>query len=190
VLGAPGGGLDIVDAGCGTGLCGPRVRSWARRLVGCDLSAGMLRRASEQHVYDVLHQAELTYYLDTQPEAFDIVISADTLCYFGALDTALAAARRSLRAGGWLVFTVEALPAAYRVGHRLQANGRYAHSKGYLESAVAGAGLSLMTLADGTLRLEAGLAVAGWVVTARRPSTGESRPDLGPEPRGAAATPQ
>jgi predicted TPR repeat methyltransferase len=36
--------LDILDAGCGTGLCGPLVASYARRLIGVDLSAGMLAR--------------------------------------------------------------------------------------------------------------------------------------------------
>ena len=31
--------LDVLDAGCGTGLCGPLVAPYARRLVGVDLSA-------------------------------------------------------------------------------------------------------------------------------------------------------
>ena len=34
--------LDVLDAGCGTGLCGPLIAPYARRLVGVDLSAGML----------------------------------------------------------------------------------------------------------------------------------------------------
>ena len=37
--------LDVLDAGCGTGLCGPLVAPYARRLVGVDLSAGMLAQA-------------------------------------------------------------------------------------------------------------------------------------------------
>ena len=68
-------------------------------------------------MYDVLHKAELVYYLDTQPDAFDAVISADTLCYFGKLENVCAASRRSLRPGGLLVFTVEALlPPATMAG--------------------------------------------------------------------------
>ncbi len=31
--------LDVLDAGCGTGLCGPLIAPYARRLVGVDLSA-------------------------------------------------------------------------------------------------------------------------------------------------------
>ncbi len=166
--GEPRGALDIVDAGCGTGLCGVLVRPWARHLAGCDLSVGMLRRAVPRRVYDVLHQAELVYYLDTQPEHFDAVVCADTLCYFGALEAAVAAARRALRPGGWLMFTVEALQEDDAQGHRLQVNGRYAHTGGYLRAAILQGGLELLALQAGTLRLEAGRPVPGWIVSARR----------------------
>jgi predicted TPR repeat methyltransferase len=166
--GEPRGALDIVDAGCGTGLCGVLVRPWARHLAGCDLSVGMLRRAVPRRVYDVLHQAELVYYLDTQPEHFDAVVCADTLCYFGALEAAVAAARRALRPGGWLMFTVEALQEDDAQGHRLQVNGRYAHTGGYLRQVILHGGLELLALQAGTLRLEAGRPVPGWIVSARR----------------------
>ncbi|MCG3188297.1 MAG: hypothetical protein LKCHEGNO_00269 [Burkholderiaceae bacterium] len=127
----------------------------------------MPRRARERRVYDVLHQAELVYYLDTQPAAFDIVISADTLCYFGALEAALAAARASLRDDGCLIFTVEALAAGDARDHALNANGRYAHGQPYLERALAAAGFASATLQPVALRLEAGLPVEGWLVSAR-----------------------
>ena len=39
------GGLDVLDAGCGTGLCGPLLRPVARRLIGVDLSALMIQHA-------------------------------------------------------------------------------------------------------------------------------------------------
>jgi predicted TPR repeat methyltransferase len=169
VAGEPRGSLHVADAGCGTGLCGPLVKPWATRLAGCDLSVGMLRRARERRVYDVLHKAELVHYLDTQPDTFDAVISADTLCYFGALGAPLSAARRALRQGGWLVFTVEALPPGANEAHRLQPNGRYAHAPEYVRSTLAEAGLELLELRAETLRSEAGLPVAGWLVTARRP---------------------
>ncbi len=167
--GAAQAALDIVDAGCGTGLCGPLLKPWARRLAGCDLSVGMLRRAHARQVYDKLHQAELVHYLDTQPAAFDAVVSADTLCYFGALQGVLAAARRCLRPGGWLIFTVEALADGDSRDHALQPHGRYAHGAAYLRHAVAAAGLGLAVLQPAHLRQEAGQPVTGWLVTADRP---------------------
>lgn len=166
-VGEPQAALHIADAGCGTGLCGPLVKPWTAQLAGCDLSVGMLRRARERRVYDVLHQAELVYYLETQPDSFDAIISADTLCYFGALDKPLAAARGALRPGGWLVFTVEALPESSSAAHQLNPNGRYAHAPAYVRSALQGAGLAPRDLRAETLRTEAGLPVAGWLVTAR-----------------------
>ena len=41
--------------------------------------------------------AELTAYLNDHQRHFDVIISADTLCYFGELDSALAAAHGALR---------------------------------------------------------------------------------------------
>ena len=46
--------LDVLDAGCGTGLCGPLIAPYARRLVGVDLSARMLAQAQAKNVYDEL----------------------------------------------------------------------------------------------------------------------------------------
>jgi predicted TPR repeat methyltransferase len=66
------------------------------------------------------------------------------------------------------VFTVEALPASSAEPHRLQLNGRYAHADSHVRAALAQAGLRLVDLRGETLRLEAGLPVAGWLVSARR----------------------
>ena len=46
---SPAKALDILDAGCGTGLCGPLLAPYARRLVGVDLSDGMLKHAREKN---------------------------------------------------------------------------------------------------------------------------------------------
>jgi len=167
-LPAPQRQFDIVDLGCGTGLVGSLVRGWARRLAGCDLSVGMLRQARQRKVYDVLHKAELVYYLETQPQAFDVAISADTLCYFGDLGPAMAAARRALQPRGWLVFTVEALDADALDPWRLQPNGRYAHARSYVEAGLQAAGLVSMSMVAERLRQEAGEWVQGWLMTARR----------------------
>src|SRR5262249_45954759 len=83
--------LDVVDAGCGTGLCGPLVAPYARRLIGIDLSEGMLARARARDVYDELLQRELTAYLRDSPASFDVIVSADTLVYFGPLAAVAAA---------------------------------------------------------------------------------------------------
>jgi predicted TPR repeat methyltransferase len=59
--------LDVLDAGCGTGLCVGFLRPIARRLVGVDLSGKMLEKARERGGYDELVEAELTAYLESHP---------------------------------------------------------------------------------------------------------------------------
>src|SRR6185436_3305072 len=61
--------LDVLDAGCGTGLCGTLVGPYARRLVGVDLSGRMLDQAQARNVYDELVKGELTAYLENAPES-------------------------------------------------------------------------------------------------------------------------
>jgi predicted TPR repeat methyltransferase len=45
LVGPAAANLTVLDAGCGTGLCAPLIKPYARRLVGVDLSPGMLDRA-------------------------------------------------------------------------------------------------------------------------------------------------
>ena len=161
-------GLEILDAGCGTGLCGPLLRSSARRLIGVDLSAGMLAKARERGSYDELIAAELTAYLASHSRAFDVIVSADTLCYFGDLDPVMRAAAGALKPGGLLVFTVEAC-AAVQGPHLLQPSGRYAHNEEYLRASIAAASLVATGLERVVLREESAVDVQGWLVTAQRP---------------------
>jgi len=160
--------FDVLDAGCGTGLCGPLVAPYARRLTGVDLSAGMLAHANEKNVYDALMQAELTEYLRDNREAFDMIVSADTLVYFGALEHAFEAAAGALRPNGLLVFTLEhAVKGEADVDFRLEYHGRYSHTRAYVERLLTVAGLH-PEIAEAELRMESGAPVPGLVVRATK----------------------
>src|SRR5262245_52421896 len=126
--------LDVLDAGCGTGLCGPMVAPFARRLIGVDLSEGMLTHAKEKNVYHALKKAELTEYLRDQREAFDLIVSADTLVYFGDLTGVISALAAALRPNGLAVFTLEeAVKDCAVVDYRLELHGRYSHAQAYIK---------------------------------------------------------
>lgn len=158
--------VDVLDAGCGTGLCGPMLAPLARWLVGVDLSRQMLELARERKLYDELVKGELTAFLEANAEAFDLIVSADTLVYFGALERVTAAAARALRPGGHLIFTLEeAQGAVPPAGYRLQAHGRYCHEREYVERALSAAGFRA-SIVRAELRMEAGAPVAGLAVTA------------------------
>jgi len=162
-----GAKLRCLDAGCGTGLCGPLIAPCVDRLIGVDLSANMLARATKHNVYHELVEAELTTYLESHPDAFDVIVSADTLVYFGALERVIRAAALALVPSGHLIFTLEdACEDCPPVGYRLQPHGRYAHGKDYVTKVLAEARLELVTIRSDILRSEAGRPVAGLVVTA------------------------
>jgi predicted TPR repeat methyltransferase len=162
--------LDVLDAGCGTGLCGPLIAPYARRLVGVDLSGRMLAHAQARGVYDDLVKRELTAYLVDSIGAFDVIVSADTLCYFGRLEEVVAASADALRAGGRLIFTVEeSIDGGSHAGYSIGTHGRYGHTREYVERVLTNAHLR-PEIVSAELRLEVGEPVAGLVVRARKPS--------------------
>lgn len=161
--------LDVVDAGCGTGLCGPLVSPYARRLIGVDLSERMIALARERDVYDELVKSELTVYLRGFNAAFDLIVSADTLVYFGSLDDIVTVCANAVRPGGGLIFTVEEfIGGEADAGYALSPNGRYRHSREYVERVLASASLQ-SEIVQAELRLEAGDPVPGLVVRGERP---------------------
>jgi predicted TPR repeat methyltransferase len=166
---APAHRLDVLDAGCGTGLCGAMVAPFARRLVGVDLSQGMLAQAKDKNVYDALTKAELTEYLRDNREAFDLIVSADTLVYFGGLEGVIAAVAGALRPNGLFVFTLEHAPGnGTGADYRLELHGRYCHARAYVEQVLTSAGLQ-PTIMQAELRMEAGAPVPGLVIRAAKP---------------------
>jgi len=159
--------FDILDAGCGTGLCGPLIAFYAKRLTGVDLSLGMLQKAEGKDCYDQLIKMELTDFLSSHEQAasWDIILSADTLCYFGPLEKVIAAARSALRLGGLIAFSVEdGAERAVPLGHLLNPHGRYAHHAGYVRKCLLDAGFEILSIESSILRTEGGNPVNGLVV--------------------------
>jgi len=165
----PAGQLHILDAGCGTGLCGPLVKPHAARLTGVDLSVGMLQKAEGKGCYDHLYRIELGAFLAMPDEAaaWDVILSADTLCYFGPLEAVAAGARRALRPGGLFGFSVEDAGDRAPDGHLLNPHGRYAHSAAYVRRCLEGAGFAVLGLDPAVLRTEGGKPVHGLIVAAQ-----------------------
>jgi len=158
----------VLDAGCGTGLCGALLRPLARRLAGVDLSSGMIDAARIKGHYDELHVDELCRFMRGFTATFDAVVSADTFVYFGALEEGFAAAAQCLKTAGILVMTLEEMDAGPGENYRLEPHGRYSHRLDYVRRALESAGFRLARSDERVLRRERGADVLGLVTTATR----------------------
>lgn len=159
--------LNIVDAGCGTGLCGHYLKPRASSLVGVDLSPGMLSRAKDRMEYDQLIEADLNVFFTDSTDNYDLIVCADTLCYFGELATFFSACRARMNGDSWLFFTVEKTDGDTDQGFILHSHGRYSHSIEYVYETLAQSGLEAEVFEEQPLRMERGEPVAGYIVAAR-----------------------
>ena len=111
-------------------------------------------------------KTELTRFLEEHPSSYDLIVSADTLCYFGELRKAMGAAAGALRATGVMVFTVERLGEEGQT-YRLEPHGRYSHAEEYVRACLRAVGLHNVSWERAVLRREAGDPVEGLVFSAR-----------------------
>lgn len=158
------GALDILDLGCGTGLCAPFLRPYARRLAGIDLSSGMLAKAAARGLYDDLDVADLLGVLSQGEASWDLLVAGDTFPYLGDLTGVFEGAAHALRPGGWFAFSTEASDLD---GYLLKGNGRFAHGAGYIQRLAAGR-FEIAAQMTATLRREASSPVSGGFYLLRR----------------------
>lgn len=159
-------GLDVVDVGCGSGLCGAILRPLARRLDGVDLSQAMLDLAKEKGLYDRLAQADLALFLSRAPNSFDLVVAAAALIYFGELAPVMRAAYAALRPGGVFVFTVFPRDGE---GFDLTNKVYYVHGRRHVLDRAKDAGFTLISSEDGAHEYQDGRTVTGWAVALKKP---------------------
>ena len=126
--------LDILDAGCGTGLCGAYLKPAARTLVGVDLSAEMLRLAREKHIYDSLYEDDIISFMQKNKASFDLIVSADVLIYIGDIQYLVESIFVALRQNGVIAISTECMESnEFSDTFALQPSGRYQHSIKYLQ---------------------------------------------------------
>ncbi len=169
LLGPANRQFQILDGGCGTGLCTAALKPWASGLTGVDISSAMLAKASAKNLYDQLHEAELTDFVKHRPTAFDLAVYADTLCYFGDLQEILQATFAALRSGGIALFTLEASSSASKADFTLHPTGRYSHAECYVAKTMTDCGYSQLVIRHDSTRKEVGTPVPGLMVSALKP---------------------
>jgi predicted TPR repeat methyltransferase len=153
--------LAVLDAGCGTGLGARWLRKPAGRLVGVDLSPGMIAKARALGAYDELVVSDLVRHLESTRRRFDAVFASDVFIYFGELGGLLAAVAGVLKRGGLLAFTVEAGDDAEFV---LGPTGRYRHSLAYVRQRATDCRYVVRHTGTGVPRYEGGAPVRAFVM--------------------------
>jgi predicted TPR repeat methyltransferase len=153
--------LDVLDLGCGTGLCGQEFRPYARRLVGVDLSPEMIRAAEARGIYDQLITGEILAVLRKVSRKYDLIVAGDVLVYIGDLTDLIPAVELALRRGGLFAFSIEDYD---RQGFFLQPQERFAHSIGYIRDLAAASGLTEISAERAVTRFNAGAEVRGRIV--------------------------
>lgn len=157
--------LDILDLGCGTGLCGVAFKTHAARLIGVDLSDKMLEIAAEKHVYDELVNEDFIAYLSRQQQTYDLITAGDVLVYIGDLIAVFKYASQALRPQGLLIFNTE---ISEELDYTIQKSGRFAHAKGYIERLAREAGLGIVYYEVCVTRSQENMPVFGHVVVVRK----------------------
>ena len=157
-------GGDVLDLGCGTGLCAPYLKPPARSLVGVDLSERMLDKARETGLYDRLACARKAAMSAQESAGADLVVAADVFVYFGDLAEVFAQVARILRPGGAFCLSTETCEGE---GFVLQASNRYAHAAGYLRRLADAHGFQVALLESSPLRSENGVPIVGQVAVLR-----------------------
>lgn len=159
--------LAILDAGCGTGLCAPLLRQYAKTLHGVDLSPNMLAESRKKKVYNHLTRSDLASIGTLPPGPFDLIVSSDVLVYFGDLGPLLTNFAAICEPGGWLILTLEL--TEHPRGWTPDPSGRHKHDPAYLKSALQRAGFSApKTRIDADLRHEFASPVRGFAIAAQR----------------------
>lgn len=162
--------LKILDAGCGTGLCGKYLKKYAGffSLSGVDLSPEMLKIAKAKKLYNRLYCQELNAFLSGRKKTYDLVVSADVLTYFGSLDSLFKNLFSVLKKSGRVIFSVTANEQNDE-DYFLHISGRFQHHETYIKRLLQDNGFIFEKQERVRLRKEGELEVWGWIFAARKP---------------------
>jgi len=133
----------VIDAGCGTGLVGEQFRNVSKTLVGVDLSPAIIEEAIKARpgLYDETKVGDVTEVF-REKKPISLIIAGDSYIYFGELVPLFQSMEEGLMDGGVAAFTLENASDEFEIKlqqtnpswrWQLQASGRFAHNKKYVE---------------------------------------------------------
>ena len=165
----------VLDLGCGTGMAALAIGDLPLGpFTGVDLSPRMLAHARAKRLYAELREADIVSDLASRKQRWPLIVAADVLCYFGALEELLTLVHDRLEPNGWFVFSVEEIQPDHdgvvpgNGDWALQRQGRYVHAEHYVYEAVRNAGFRVLRMDRPVIRQEAGADVPGLLLAIER----------------------
>ncbi|MCW5588262.1 MAG: tetratricopeptide repeat protein [Legionellales bacterium] len=158
----------VIDLGCGTGLCGEKLRPLVKQLTGVDLSVNMLAQARQKNCYDELIHTDILNYLSTQPAAFTLMLAADVVVYQGDLAEFLKHCYHALAHQGYVIFNYE---LSKHYPYQLDNTARYSHHPNYIKTLLQQTGFQLRQCTSIIPRLQQAQAVKCHLILAQKKAT-------------------
>ncbi len=159
--------LYVLDAGCGTGLCGEEIKKVLPKslVYGVDISEKMLSEAQGKNIYFNLALVDLAEDFYPSDSFFDLIVAGDVFTYFGELDSVFAKLHFALKKNGRIIFSV----SENNLNNKdkfLHVSGRFLHSENYIKRLLKKSGFQLEKSEKKHLRFEGEKDVLGFVVSA------------------------
>jgi len=148
----------MLDLGCGTGLCGESFVAHAQLITGVDISEKMLEQAKAKKIYSKLICTDIVDFLKNTTEKYDLVVSADVFIYMGELDHIIKDVASTLKINGLFSFTIESSNAQR---FELKSTQRYGHSQSYILELASINGFSVLEIQEVQLRKEKDVFISG-----------------------------
>ena len=161
--------LSILDAGCGTGLCGSFLHKYSkfRSLYGVDISEKMLQQAQQKNIYNFLIQDDLEHYFFNTEKQFDLIVSADVFTYLGDLQKIISGCQKCLKKNGRVIFTVSANNIDDS-DYYLHPSGRFLHHQNYIKTLLQKHNFLIEKIEENFLRNEGENKVLGYLISATK----------------------
>lgn len=152
---------NMLDLGCGTGLCAEAFEDICLTKVGVDISEKMIEIADEKGDYTYLYIADILEFITKKNDIYDIIIAADVLPYIGELSAFIKNIKKNLSTKGVFCFSTETLEEKgnYKVGPYQ----RFSHSADYIKEILSLQKISIIHCENVTVRFEQGAPVLGQI---------------------------
>lgn len=157
--------LFALDLGCGTGLSGQVIRPFCSSLIGIDLSPNMIEIAQKKSIYDQLICADIMATQAQYSQKVDLLLTADTVPYFGDLHSLFQLSLQYLKSDGYWILSIE---SDYSKPYDLMTSARFSHSPDYIIDLASQYGFSVFHSENVQLRTQQNQYITGMLFALQR----------------------